>query len=101
LRISRTSRSLYLARYRRGSRPGCRPVWARPAIISRTLAIWATAMYDAQAAYDPKAVGSRLGSSLRRRPRSIRWPTKRSPSVMPRIGHCSLPIQTPATTSRR
>jgi len=39
---------------------------ARPTIISRTLAIWATAMYDAWAAYDPKAVGSRLGSSLRR-----------------------------------
>src|SRR5712671_438235 len=31
---------------------------ARPTIISRTLAIWATAMYDAWAAYDPKAVGS-------------------------------------------
>src|SRR6185436_21071279 len=28
---------------------------ARPTIISRTLAIWATAMYDAWAAYDPKA----------------------------------------------
>src|SRR5215218_640199 len=39
---------------------------ARPTIVSRTLAIWATAMYDAWAAYDPKAVGSRLGGSLRR-----------------------------------
>lgn len=38
----------------------------RPTIISRTLAIWATAMYDAWAAYDEKAVGSRLGGSLRR-----------------------------------
>jgi hypothetical protein len=39
---------------------------ARPTIISRTLAIWATAMYDAWAAYDGKAVGSRLGDKLRR-----------------------------------
>lgn len=39
---------------------------ARPTIIARTLAIWVTAMYDAWAAYDPKAVGSRLGGKLRR-----------------------------------
>lgn len=39
---------------------------ARPTIVSRTLAIWATAMYDAWAAYDERAVGSRLGGSLRR-----------------------------------
>jgi len=38
----------------------------RPTIGSRMLAIWATSMYDAWAAYDPKAVGSRLGGSLRR-----------------------------------
>ncbi len=39
---------------------------ARPTIISRTLAIWATAMYDAWAAYDERAVGTRLGGRLRR-----------------------------------
>lgn len=39
---------------------------ARPTIISRTLAIWATAMYDAWAAYDERAVGTRLGGKLRR-----------------------------------
>jgi hypothetical protein len=39
---------------------------ARPTIIARTLAVWATAMYDAWAAYDEKAVGSRLGGQLRR-----------------------------------
>ncbi|HWW59921.1 MAG TPA: vanadium-dependent haloperoxidase [Thermoanaerobaculia bacterium] len=39
---------------------------ARPTILSRTLAIWATAMYDAWTAYDEKAVGSRLGGALRR-----------------------------------
>jgi len=38
----------------------------RPTIISRTLAVWATAMYDAWSAYDDKAVGSRLGDQLRR-----------------------------------
>jgi hypothetical protein len=38
----------------------------RPTIISRMMAIWATAVFDAWAAYDEKAVGSRLGSSLRR-----------------------------------
>ena len=38
----------------------------RPTIISRTLAVWATAVYDAWAAYDAKAVGTRLGGSLRR-----------------------------------
>lgn len=39
---------------------------ARPTVGSRTLAIWATAMFDAWAAYDAKAVGSRLGGKLRR-----------------------------------
>jgi hypothetical protein len=39
---------------------------ARPTILSRTMAIWATAAYDAWSAYTPKAVGSRLGGKLRR-----------------------------------
>lgn len=39
---------------------------ARPTVLSRTLAIWATAVFDAWAAYDQKAVGSRLGGKLRR-----------------------------------
>lgn len=38
----------------------------RPTIIARTLSIWATCMYDAWAAYDATAVGSRLGDKLRR-----------------------------------
>src|SRR6267154_1935206 len=41
---------------------------ARPTIISRTLAIALTAMYDAWAAYDEKDVGTRLGATLRRPP---------------------------------
>ena len=39
---------------------------ARPTILARTLAIWATAACDAWAACDEKAVGSRLGGALRR-----------------------------------
>jgi hypothetical protein len=41
-------------------------VGARPTIISRQMAIPMTAMYDAWAAYDAKAVGTRLGAQLRR-----------------------------------
>jgi hypothetical protein len=43
----------------------------RPTVGSRMLAIVVTAMYDAWAAYDDKAVGTRLGGKLRR-PRSER-----------------------------
>ncbi len=39
---------------------------ARPTVLSRQMAIWATAVYDAWAAYDEKAVGTRLGGTLRR-----------------------------------
>jgi hypothetical protein len=37
-----------------------------PTVVARVLAIVHTAMYDAWAAYDPTAVGTRLGGSLRR-----------------------------------
>jgi hypothetical protein len=40
----------------------------RPTVGSRMLAIVVTAMYDAWAAYDAKAVGTRLGDRLRRPP---------------------------------
>jgi len=39
---------------------------ARPTIISRNMVVVVTAMYDAWAAYDAKAVGTRLGGTLRR-----------------------------------
>lgn len=39
---------------------------ARPTIQSRQLALSVNAMYDAWAAYDEKAVGSRLGGTIRR-----------------------------------
>ncbi len=38
---------------------------ARPTIIARQMAIATTAMYEAWAAYDDKAVGTRLGAKLR------------------------------------
>ncbi len=37
-----------------------------PPMVSRALAIVHTCMYDAWAAYDARALGTRLGSSLRR-----------------------------------
>ena len=37
-----------------------------PTVVARALAIVHTAVYDAWAAYDPKALGTRLGGSLRR-----------------------------------
>ena len=40
----------------------------RPTILSRTMAIVLTSMYDAWAAYDDVAVGTRLGDRLRRPP---------------------------------
>ena len=52
----------------------------RPTIVSRTLAIWATAMYDAWAAYDDRAVGSRLGGTLRR-PKSERTLKNREKAI--------------------
>jgi hypothetical protein len=39
---------------------------ARPTVLSRQMMLWAVAMYDAWAAYDEKAMGTRLGGSLRR-----------------------------------
>lgn len=41
---------------------------ARPTVLSRTMAIVLTSMYDAWAAYDSQAVGTRLGGELRRPP---------------------------------
>src|SRR5436190_1688403 len=39
-----------------------------PTVVSRVLAIVQTSVYDAWAAYDPVAVGTRLGGALRRPP---------------------------------
>ncbi len=39
---------------------------ARPPIIAREVSMYVTAMYDAWAAYDAKAAGTRLGARLRR-----------------------------------
>ncbi len=55
-------------------------VGARPTIISREMAIAMTAMYDAWAAYDDKAVGTRLGGRLRRPP-AERTPANKETAV--------------------
>lgn len=39
---------------------------ARPTVLSRAMAIFATAVYDAWSAYDEKAVGTQFGEKLRR-----------------------------------
>jgi hypothetical protein len=48
-----------------------RNVRSNPVVTARALAVTHTAMYDAWAAYDRKAIGARTGSSLRR-PRAER-----------------------------
>ncbi len=52
----------------------------RPAVLSRTLAISLTAMFDAWAAYDNKAVGTRLGAKLRR-PREERTEERKRAAI--------------------
>jgi hypothetical protein len=52
----------------------------RPTVGSRMLAIIVTAMYDAWAAYDDKAVGTRMGAKLRR-PVAERTPANREKAV--------------------
>jgi PAP2 superfamily len=51
-----------------------------PPIVARALAIVHTCMYDAWAAYDRKAIGTRLGDALRRPPRE-RTPANRRDAV--------------------
>jgi hypothetical protein len=51
---------------------------ARPTIGSRMLAIIVTSMYDAWAAYDPVAQGTRLGADLRRPPKERTEANKRA-----------------------
>ncbi len=53
---------------------------ARPPIISREVSIYVTAMYDAWAAYDDRAVGTRLGGTLRR-PRAERTATNKETAI--------------------
>ena len=69
---------------------------AMPTIIARQMAISMTAMYDAWAAYDDKAVGTRLGGTLRRPPASGRWPTRKRPSRTPFTARCCTPSRSPS-----
>lgn len=57
---------------------------ARPTVLSRQMMLWAVAMYDAWAAYDAVAVGTRYGGSLRR-PAAERTDANKSTA----IGHAS------------
>ncbi|MGE3171682.1 MAG: vanadium-dependent haloperoxidase [Planctomycetota bacterium] len=43
-------------------------IGARPTVLSHQMMIWAVAMFDAWAAYDEHAVGTRFGGDLRRPP---------------------------------
>jgi hypothetical protein len=52
----------------------------RPTIIARQMAVPLTAMYDAWAAYDAKAVGTRLGGKLRR-PAAERTPKNKAKAI--------------------
>jgi len=47
---------------------GTVPPGSAPTVVARALAVVHTATYDAWAAYDATAVGTRLGGSLRRPP---------------------------------
>jgi len=53
---------------------------ARPTIISRNMVVAATAMYDSWAAYDDRAVGTRLGGTLRR-PKSERTEANKAKAI--------------------
>jgi hypothetical protein len=55
-------------------------VGARPTILSRQMAIPMTAVYDAWACYDDRAVGSRLGGSLRQ-PEELRTDANREEAI--------------------
>lgn len=53
-----------------------------PPMAARMLAITHTCMFDAWAAYSKNAVGTQLGSSLRRPASERSWPIKIRPSAM-------------------
>lgn len=51
-----------------------------PPMVSRALAIMHTCMYDAWAAYDPRALGTQLGGMLRQ-PEAARTPANRAEAI--------------------
>jgi hypothetical protein len=63
----------------RATKPG-------PAVVARSLAIVHTAMYDAWAAYDAKALGTRWAAACAARPASTRPTTSPRPSATPPTG---------------
>jgi hypothetical protein len=74
-----------------------------PPMTARALAIVHTCMYDAWADYDPVAVGTRLGDTLRRPPRertlankALHGSTYMMPSRLRATGHATLLTDTPS-----
>ena len=63
----------------------------RPTVGSRMLAIIVTAMYDAWAAYDEKAVGTRLGDKLRR-PKNERTEANKRAAIAYATYHAMLDV---------
>jgi hypothetical protein len=57
-----------VSRWDRAALAAVRATRLGPPMVARALAVAHTAMYDAWAAYDARAVGTRLGGSLRRPP---------------------------------
>jgi hypothetical protein len=69
-----------------------------PTIAARALAVLHTCMYDAWAAYDPVAVGTRLGATLRRPPEERTLDAKRE--VVSRAAHLAATDLYPSLAAR-
>jgi hypothetical protein len=60
------------------------PAGTGPTVTARALGVAHTSMFDAWAAYDSRAVGTRYGDKLRRRPPAERtWRTRTRRSASP------------------
>ena len=86
--FSQTRNGNVLLRWNDAFLQGVRESRLGPPMVSRALAVAHTCIFDAWAAYDRLAVGTRLGGTLRRpareRPRTVRcvscsWGTTRGP----------------------
>ncbi|MFN2490948.1 MAG: vanadium-dependent haloperoxidase [Actinomycetota bacterium] len=74
------TRARIVLRWNNAILDGVRESKMGPPIVARALAVAHTCMFDAWAAYDRRAVGTRLGGSLRR-PRNERTPANRAEAV--------------------
>src|SRR5439155_23814944 len=74
---AQTAASNLVVQWNQAALQGVRDSKIGPPMVSRALAIVHTCMYDAWAAYDDQALGTRLGGVLRRPP-DERTPANRS-----------------------